>query len=94
MVTTKDGDAVQDHHSLQSAEDVASQALCGLAKGKRCIRTSLSAESQPTSKDSPKSNSEWNDRAILPSETYWQWFKSSNNPELNLDLALLFSADQ
>jgi short-subunit dehydrogenase len=43
MVTTKDGDAVEDHHSLQSAEDVASQALSGLAKGKRCIRTSLSA---------------------------------------------------
>lgn len=43
MVTTKDGDAAQGHHSLQSAEDVASQALCGLAKGKRCIRTSLSA---------------------------------------------------
>jgi len=43
MVMTKDGASVEQHSSLQPAEEVARKGLRGLAEGKRCIRPSASA---------------------------------------------------
>ena len=43
MVITTDGDSARSHPSLQSAEEVASLALRGMAQGKPCIRTSVAA---------------------------------------------------